>query len=214
VTPLRALVAAAALLVAAAAGVTTGSAPAAAQVIASSPWRLVEAGRTRTVAKSALAVTPAGDWNRSTRRPTKRAEVWTRDGTGLDELDFFAAIPKGKPLFREQHKKKAPLPKFDPAMLPTDIVEWFENSARIVLGGALFTISEVRPAKLAGADGVHFAYSYASEGDNLERRGEVRAAVIGGKLYLINFDAAKIHYFDAHIGEVRALMDSARMVGN
>ena len=200
-----------ALLAALALGVA--AAPAEAQVqLFSTPWKLVDAGHSREVADSKLSVTAPGDWNRSTQKPNKRTEVWTKDGTQLDELDFFVAIPKGKPLFKEQHKKRAPLPKFDPAMLPTDIVEWFGNSAQIVLGGALFQVTDVRPAKLAGVDGVHFAYSYASEGDNLERRGEVRAATIGGKLYLINFDAAKIHYFDAHIAEVRAIMDSARMV--
>lgn len=202
-----------ALLAAAVAlAVTAAPPPAAAQISLSTPWKLVDSGKTRKVANSRLAVTPAGDWNRSSQRPTRRSEVWTKDGTQLDELDFFAAIPKGKPLFKESDKKKAPLPKFDPAMLPTDIVEWFENSAQIVLGGALFEVTEVRPAKLAGFDGVHFAYSYSTQGDNLERRGEVRAAVIAGKLYLINFDAAKIHYFDAHIAEVRALMDGAVLV--
>jgi hypothetical protein len=173
------------------------------------PWRLVPPGETRTVAKSSLAVTAAGTWNRSTRRPTSRSEVWTRHGLGLGEIDFFV-IPRGKPLFRERDKKKAPLPRFDPAMLPPDLVEWFRNTARIVTGGSLFETFDVRPATLAGYPGVAFGYSYTTVDDNLERLGLARAAVIGGTLYLITFDAPKLHYFDASVADVRATMDSAR----
>ena len=190
---------------------TLAAGPAPAQFVFNNPWRLIEAGEVRKVAKSDLAITAAGEWNRSSHRPTSRSEVWTRDGLGLGELDFFA-IPQGKPLFRERDKKKDPLPRFDPAMLPTDIVEWFENSARIITGGALFETFDVRPARLAGHPGVEFGYSYASQSDNLERRGLARAAVVGGKLYLITFDAPKLHYFDAGVSDVRAMMDSARLV--
>jgi hypothetical protein len=40
---------------------------------------------------------------------------------------------------------------------------------------------------------------------------EARAAIVGGKLYLITFAAPEIHYFDANIAEARAIMDSAKI---
>lgn len=186
-------------------------APASAQFVMTSPWRLIEPGEVRKVAKSRLTVTAAGEWNRSPQRPTGDSEVWTREGLGLGELDFFGDIKKGEPLFRERHKKRDPLPKFDPAMLPTDLVEWFENSAEIVLGGSLFETFDVRPAQLAGHRAVEFGYSYTSESDNLERRGLARAAVIDNRLYMITFDAPRLHYFDAAVADARAIMDSARL---
>lgn len=176
---------------------------------AAAQWRLVEAGETREVARADLLVTPQGEWNRAARRPNRWTEIWTKDGTTLGELDFWLGIKPGKPLFEETDKKRAPLPKFDPAMLPPDIVRFFEDTARIVLGGALFETGRVRPAQLAGHPGIHIEYSYTG-GDNLERRGEVRAAIVGERLYMINWDAPALHYFDAHIEEVRAIMDSAR----
>lgn len=185
-----------------------------AQFVIGGSWKLIGHGEVRKVARSQLTVTATGAWNRSPQRPTRSSEVWTRHGTGLGELDFFAAIAKGKPLFRERDKKKAPLPKFDPAMLPTDIVEWFANTAEIVLGGGLFETYAVRPAQLAGHRGVEFGYSYVSAADNLERRGLARAAIIGGRLYLITFDAPQLHYYDATIADVRAIMDSARIAPN
>lgn len=175
-------------------------------------WKLVDPGEARKVARSEIVVTPGEEWNRSTNRPNRWTEVWTQHGTALGELDFFMEIKDGKPLFKEQDKKRAPLPKFSKAMLPTDIVEFFRDTAQIVLGGSAFEIGTVEPATLAGQPGVQFTYTYTS-GDNVSRIGEVRAAIISERLYMINFDAPKIHYFDDGIDDARAIMDSARWDG-
>lgn len=175
-------------------------------------WELVDRGETRKVARSDVRVTASEEWNRSTTRPNKWTEIWTQDGTSLNELLFFARIKDGKPLFKEQDKKRAPLPKFESDMLPTDLVELFRDTAQIVLGGAQFETGTVEPSTLAGYPGVHFEYSY-SGGDNLSKRGEVRAAIIDGRLYMITFEAPRIHYFDETIDEARAIMDSARIAG-
>ena len=188
-------------------------APAAAQfLVLSTPWKLVQAGEARKVGKGDLQVTAVGNWNRSTQRPTGESESWTQNGSGLDDLGFFVAVKKGEALFRQRDKKKDPLPKFDPAMLPTDIAEWFENSARIALTSAVFEVTAVRPARLAGADGIEMDFAYATEGDNLERKGVARAAVIGQRLYVISFDAPKIHYFDEGLPAALAIMNTARVV--
>ena len=188
-------------------------APAEAQFVLSTPWRIVRDGEVRKVGKSNLAVIAIGDWNRSTQRQTGESENWTQHGTGLDDLGFYMGIKKGEALFRQRDKKKDPLPKFDPAMLPTDIVEWFENSARIALTSAVFEVVAVRPAQLAGHPGVEMDFTYATEGDNLERKGTARAAVIGQRLYLITYDAPKLHYYDAGLPTALAVMNSARIVG-
>lgn len=186
--------------------------PAAAQFVFSTPWKIVRAGEVRKVGTDEMLVTAVGDWNRSTQSQLRRNESWTQHGTGLDDLAFYGGIAKGKPLFRQRDKKKDPLPKFDPAMLPTDIAEWFENSARIALNSAVFDVVAVRPATLAGANGIEMDFTYASEGDNLERQGTARAAVVGGKLYVISYDAPKIHYFRAGLPTALAIMNSARVV--
>ena len=188
-------------------------APAEAQFVLSTPWRIVRDGEVRKVGKSNLAVTAIGDWNRSTQRQTGESENWTQHGIGLDDLGFYMGIKKGEALFRQRDKKKDPLPKFDPAMLPTDIVEWFENSARIALTSAVFEVVAVRPAQLAGHPGVEMDFTYATEGDNLERMGTARAAVIGQRLYLITYDAPKLHYYDEGLPTALAVMNSARLVG-
>lgn len=176
-------------------------------------WKAVLAGQPVAVAKSGLTVTPPGGaWNRSSSRPTKKSELWTQDGLALNELAFFSGVAPGEPIYRELNKKLEPLPKFDSKMLAPDIVAMFEASNRILLKTSLFTVDAIEPAKLAGHSGFRFAFTYTTQGVELRRKGEGRAAVIGGKLYLMTFIAPELHYYRKGIAEARAIMDSARIV--
>lgn len=171
-------------------------------------WKLVPAGAPIAVAKSSMTVRPGEPWNRSIDRPSKRGETWTLDGAALNDLSFYAGVPAGEAIFRERDKRDEPLPRVAAGMLPTDIVAAVEGSYRILLRTPLFEVEEVAPATLGGHKGVRFTYRYTVQDDEVRRRGEARAAIVGGKLYLVTFDAPAIHYFDARIGAARAVMDS------
>jgi hypothetical protein len=184
---------------------------AAAPTAAFAGWKVMPQRAPAAVAKSNLTVTPKSDWNRWSSRPSNKGETWTLDGVSLNELNFFAGIQSGEPIYKERDKKDKPLPKFDPKMTLPDIVQMFEASNRIIKETSLFKIDQVEPAKLAGHDAVRFTYEYTVKDEEVRRKGEGRAAVIGGKLYLINFTAPALHYHDAGIDEVRAIMDSAKL---
>jgi hypothetical protein len=169
-------------------------------------WTEMPAGKPVVVAKSSMTVTPGQDWNRWSARPSQKGELWTIDGLSLNELSFVAAVSSGEPIYRELNKKDQPLPKFKSDMLPTDLVELFEASNRIILQTPLFTIDNVEPTKLSGNDAVRFSYHYIVEGDQLTRKGEGVAANIGGKLYLINFVAPEIHYYGRDIASFRDMV--------
>jgi hypothetical protein len=96
-------------------------------------------------------------------------------------------------------------------MLPTDLVELFEASNRIILQTSIFTVDNVEPAKLAGRDAVRFSYHYAAQDDELNRKGEGIAANIDGKLYMVNFVAPTIHYFDRDVVKFRALAETIKL---
>ena len=174
-------------------------------------WKVVPAGAPAAVAKSPMTATPAVAWNRSTSRPGPKAEMWTLDGALLNEVTFFGGIAPGEPIFKERQKKDKPLPRFKAGMLPTDVVTLFEASNRIVTESSLFQVDKVEPASLGGHKGVRFEYHYAVQGDQLNRRGEAVAAVVGGKLYLINFAAPELHYFDRDVPKFRALVGSVKI---
>ena len=174
-------------------------------------WKLVPAGQPIAVAKSSMTVTPGEEWNRWTARPIKTSEVWTLDGTSLNELYFVSGLPEGKTLFRDVAKKDSPLPKFSKTMLLPDVVEFFESSTRTALHTSLFEVDKVEPDKLGGHEAVRFTFTYAVEGDQLPRKGMAKASVVNGQLYLVSFVAPSIHYFERDAAKVRALMDTVKL---
>ena len=178
---------------------------------AAAGWTVMAGNQPVAVAKSKLTIKPASAWNRSSSRPSAKGEMWTQDGFALNRLSFFAGILTGEPIYKDRNKKEAPLPRFDARMTAPEIVQLFEASNRIILKTSLFEIDSVEPAKLAGHDGVRFTYHYVVQEEEVRRKGEARAAVIGGKLYLVDFAAPAIHYYDTGVAEARAMMDSARL---
>ena len=85
-------------------------------------WKLVSPAKPATIGKSTLSVTAGEEWNRNTYRPIKKAELWTLDGLGLNELYFVTGLIAGEPLYRELDKKNKPLPKLGKAESICDLV--------------------------------------------------------------------------------------------
>lgn len=187
---------------------------AAAVALAATPvwaYKLVKQGAPVSVAKSELVVTPAIDWNRMQARPGRNAEAWTLDGLALNELTFYGGIADGKTLFREVDKRDKPLPRFSATMLPPDVVQLFESSYRLAGGSALFEVRQVEPATFAGRPGFRFGYGFTLEGDKVRRLGEATGAIVGGKLYMVTFEAPAIHYFERNLADYRSVAASARL---
>ena len=188
--------------VAAAASLLIGGAPALA-----GQYKLIAAGTPVTVARSGLTVTPSENWNHLGPRLGRNAESWTLDGLTLNDVTFYGGIAGGETLFKARNAKDKPLPPFSATMLPPDIVQMFEESYRIANDTTIFTVDKVEPAKFLGASGVRFTYSFTSK-DEVARKGVANAAVVGGKLYMITYEAPVIYYFDRTIDAYAKLVDS------
>lgn len=171
--------------------------------------RLKPAGVAVAVARSPLMVTPVQAWNKGAR-PGRLSESWTLDGLSINELTFFGGILDNGTLFREVDKTNRPLPRFSKTMLAPDIAQLLETSYRVALGTPLIKIETIEPARFAGADGFRFTYSFAVT-DEVKRLGEARGAVIDGKLYMMTFEAPRIHYFERDVEEFRKIADGARL---
>ena len=182
-----------------------------AAVPAQAGYKLMPTGKAQRVGKVGLAVTPPNDWNRLGAKIGRNAESWTIDGLPLNDLSFYAGIENDKPLFREVDRRNRPLPRFASTMLPTDIVALFEGSYRVAAGTSLFEVGKVEPITFAGQPGVRFAYSFVQQDEEVRRQGEATGAVIGGRLYLISFEAPSIHFFERDVARYRQLVDSARV---
>lgn len=157
----------------------------------------------------AFAVTPTRDWNRLDGNRGKNTETWTLDGEQLNELTFYGGIEPGRPLLRERNKKTDPLPKFDAATLAVEIPELLEGTYRTAKGTTAFEVTALEPSRFLDTDGITFSYRYV-DGEHLVRKGEAKAAIIGGKLFMMTFEAPRLHYFDRGIGEFRKMSESAK----
>jgi hypothetical protein len=167
-------------------------------------------GETVTVANYDIAVTPTRDWNRLSVRAGKNSETWTLDGEQLDDVTFYGSIEPGNALVRERRKKSDPLPKFTKGTLLIEIPELLEGTYRTHRDIASFKLLSTEPEKFLGHDGVVFTYEY-TDADQLTRKGEAKAAIIRSKLYMMTFDAPRLHYYDQFIGDFRALANSATL---
>ena len=167
-------------------------------------------GEAVAIAASSLTIVPTRDWNSLSRKIGKNSETWTLDGEQLNNVTFFAAVPAGSPLRKEQSKKHAPLPKFTSTTLLAEVPELLEGTYRSSNGSGLFRIVSTAPESFLGQDGVTFTYEFTDE-DELTRKGEARAAIVGGKLYMISFDAPRLNYFDKGVADFRTLAASATL---
>jgi hypothetical protein len=172
--------------------------------------KLCSRGESVKVADSSMTVTPTRDWNRLSGSPGKKAETWTVDGEQLNDLTFYGGVEAGQPLVKERSKKKDPLPKFSRGALLLDVPELLEGTYRTYKNIGAFRTTSTEPVKFLGRDGVTFTYEYTDE-DQLTRKGEGRAAIVDGKLYMITFDAPRLHYYDASVSDARAVMTSATL---
>ncbi|WP_338424836.1 hypothetical protein [Sphingopyxis kveilinensis] len=170
-------------------------------------WKLMSAKQ--TVQVDSLKVTPERDWNQG-GRPGQQGRVWTQDGTGLNALEFFSAIPNGGSLYKERDKKNNPMPKFDSNLLLPELADFFERSFRAANQLSDFSIVESAPTDIGGRKGLLVRYRYTMPNDELTRLGEARLAVVDGKLFVANYYAPQLHYFEAGLPEAQAMMQSAR----
>jgi hypothetical protein len=174
-------------------------------------WKTIRDARPVTVAKGLMTVTPGPGWNQDQVRPFKKSETWSIDGPLLNTIDFYAQIGSGEALAVEHDRKRKPLPRFSADMLPTDVAQLYEQTARIVLGTSEFSVDTIEPATFLNRQGFRFTYHYTRSDEELARSGEAEAVIVNGKLYMVAYTAAALHYFEAGLPSAHALMASASL---
>ena len=191
---------------------TWGPAPANAQILGGfgSYYSLVRPQSTR-VARG-MTVTPTIRWNRAPRGPydISREENWTLNGPLLDNLSFIGGVGNNDRIVRQRRRDDRKVPDFRSNMSPQEIAAMIESFYRIRGGATQFNLTNLQPRQFMGYPGFQFDYEHLG-GDEVWRRGRSVGAVIDGKLYLALFDATRMHYFNAGIGEFERIVQSARL---
>ena len=170
--------------------------------------------RNVNVGDGSMTVVPPRPWNRTRKLflfdDVQWVEDWTLNGPYLDGMSFVAGLPSGRYLVRQRRTEDQQVPKFRSDMTAPEIQSMLETLYRVRGGAVDFRTLSLKPRPFLGANGFQFDFEHL-DGDELWRKGRAVGAVVNGELYLILFDAARSHYYNAAIGDFEAIAASARL---
>jgi hypothetical protein len=175
---------------------------------------LVSSGPNKEIAKSSLSAAPVGEWNRLKYREGQNVEVWTLDGPLLNRVVFFGGIEAGKPLVKEEDKKRFPLPKFSDSMILTDIPGLLESTYRAQGRVSQIEIETQEPTKVSGRSAIRFTYRFVRGEYDVLRRGEGVGTVMNKRLYLVVYEAPALHFFAKDLEKYRQLVSTLSISAN
>jgi len=171
-----------------------------------------------TVQVQDMSVRAGSGWNRAaaTYTPYARSgtETWTKDGMLLDRLVISPAIPDGQAIIVSRNKSAA-LPLFRADMLPNELEELVESSIVKLYGegSAVVNTMNLRPHRYGETVGIRFDID-VTVSDSPPYKGTAGAFIVAEKLYLMYFLGAVPHYYDKHLAEASAIIDSATSIGS
>ena len=166
-----------------------------------------------SVGNGNMTVVPPRPWNRQHAIPFEdvgAVEDWTLNGPLLDGITFITGLKSGHFMVRQRRSDEQQVPKFRADMTPPEIAAMLESLYRVRGGAVDFHTLSIQPRPFLGANGFQFDYEHL-DGDELWRKGRAVGAVIDGQLYLIMFDGARSHYYDAALPDFEAIVASAQL---
>ncbi|HTK59242.1 MAG TPA: hypothetical protein VL336_09700 [Sphingomicrobium sp.] len=166
------------------------------------------------VGDDSLAVTPPREWNKISARlftDIRDVEDWTQNGPYLDGISFVTGLKDGKALVYQRSQDDRQVPKFRSNMTPPEIAAILESLFRVRGGAVEYKTTALAPRPFLGVSGFQYDYEHL-DSDEVRRKGRAVGAVVDGKLYLILFDAARSHYYNALLPDFEAIVQSARRV--
>ena len=170
--------------------------------------------RSVSVGDGSMAVTPPREWNRVSTvwaiDDIRVVEDWTLNGPYLDSMSFVTGLKGGRYIIRQNRRDAQQVPKFRSDMTAPEVTAMLESFYRVKAGTIDLKTLSLKPRTLMGYPGFQWDYDHLDQ-DEVWRRGRVVGAVIGGRLYLVLFDAARMHYFDNAAADFEAVVNSARL---
>jgi hypothetical protein len=160
-----------------------------------------------------MTVVPPRPWNRHRAQlfeDVASVEDWTLNGPLLDGITFITGLRSGHFMVRQRRTTEQQVPKFRADMTPPEIAAMLESLYRVRGGAVDFHTLSIQPRPFLGTNGFQFDYEHLDD-DELWRKGRAVGAVINGQLYLVMFDAARSHYYDAGLPDFEAIVASAQL---
>jgi hypothetical protein len=178
-----------------------------------SDYNLVRVRRVN-VGDGGMSVVAPRPWNERRRSvlfdDVQAVEDWTLNGPILDGITFVSGMKSGRELIRQRRTADQQVPRFRSDMTPPEIVAMLESLYRVRGGAVDFKTLSLQPRAFLGANGFQLDYEHLDT-DELWRKGRAVGAVINGRLYLILFDAARSHYYNATLPDYESIVASAQL---
>jgi hypothetical protein len=124
-------------------------------------------------------------------------------------MSFVTGLKGGRYIIRQNKRDAQQVPKFRSDMTAPEVTAMLESFYRVKAGTVDLKTTSLKPRNLMGYPGYQWDYDHLDQ-DEVWRRGRAVGAVIGGRLYLILLDGARMHYFDAAAADFEAVVNSAR----
>lgn len=160
-----------------------------------------------------MSVVAPRPWNRHRAflfEDVASVEDWTLNGPLLDGMTFITGLRSGHFMVRQRRTADQQVPKFRADMTPPEIAAMLESLYRVRGGAVDFHTLSIQPRVFLGTNGFQFDYEHLDD-DELWRKGRAVGAVINGELYLILYDAARSHYYEAALPDFEAVVASAQL---
>lgn len=171
----------------------------------------------RTTVRSVFSVEPGIAWNRRRELmliedeivPDNPAiEVWTQDGTAVDQLVFYAGIEEGQALMRGRIARS--MPRFQKSMSGLEVAELFEAALVAGLRASEVELVQLAPTRFAGGPGFRFRVGFLLD-DEVERDATAVGTVREGKLYMIAWVGTRLYHHDRYLPEFEKIAASAQI---
>lgn len=157
-----------------------------------------------------LVVAVPDEWNQFESGPIPQATTWTHEGIFVDELQFWVGIKDGGLI--------APTPSQPPGLKPLAFKATMQTAevAELLQGlwtrdGSVFTLEGIEPHTFIGTPGFRLRYSLVRKVDEVRMRGIAWGAVRNGELFVVNFTAPRLTFFDRYLPRAEAIVQSARL---
>ena len=166
------------------------------------------------VGNGSVTVVPPRPWNKQRRffffDSVRWVEDWTLNGPYLDGITFVTALPSGQYLIRQRKSDERQVPKFRSDMTAPEVAAMLETAFRVRGGAVDFKTLGLQPRQFLGYPGFQFDFEHL-DNDELWRKGRAVGAVVGGRLYLILFDATRSHYYGNALPDFELMANNARI---
>lgn len=151
-----------------------------------------------------------GAWNHVNAPGIGPAELWTMEGTPVDQLLIYSGLKDGQAVHAEsggaESKKNF---TFRGNMQPDEIAGLFEGM--LTRDGSRYRLLKLEPADYSGLKGFRFEYSLVRKIDNVQLSGVGYGAVSRNELFAVLYMAPRLVFYPRHIARVEHIGKSMRI---